>query len=59
MLVDSALEGLERQLSLVVDRSRIVYLYMPYKGVPSPAVIRTKNNTGSQEVNVYFAIAGS
>jgi len=51
MIVHSSLEGLEQQLKLSVDRSKIVYLHMPYKGVPSPAVLRTRNNDkASQEV---------
>lgn len=42
MLVDTVFDGLEEQLKLKVDRDKVVYLRMPYKGVAAPAVIRTK-----------------
>ena len=50
MLVDTVFDGLEEQLKLKVDREKVIYLRMPYKGVPDPAVIRTKIDSKQKEV---------
>lgn len=50
MLVDTVFDGLEEQLKLKVDRENVIYLRMPYKGVPDPAVIRTKIDSKQEEV---------
>ena len=42
-------DGLEGQLHLKVDKERVVFLQMLYKGVPDPAVIRTKIDTAKQQ----------
>jgi hypothetical protein len=47
--VDTVFDGLEQQLQLKVDREKVVYLRMPYKGIPNPAVIRTKVDSEQQE----------
>ncbi len=47
--MDTVFDGLEEQLHLKVDREKVVYLRMPYKGVPVPAVIRTKMDADSKE----------
>jgi len=41
-LVDTALDGIERELGVKLERSDIKYLRMPYKGMPAPTVIRKK-----------------
>ena len=42
LLVDTVLDGIEDNLKMKLDRQRIVYLRMPYKGVPTATVIREK-----------------
>lgn len=44
------LDGLETRLHLKVDRSKVIHLRMPYKGVPVPAVIRKKVDSETDEV---------
>lgn len=40
--MDTVFDGLRDQLKLEVDRGKVVYLRMPYKGTPTPTVIRTR-----------------
>lgn len=44
-------DGLDQQLHLKVDRKKVVYLRMPYKGVPEPAVIRTKMDSQKEKAS--------
>ena len=50
MLLDTVFDGLESQLSLKVDKTKVIFLRMPYKGKPVPAVIRRKMDTKPDEV---------
>lgn len=52
MLVTTAFDGLEKQFDLKVDRERLVYLRMPYKGTPDPPVLRTKINSEQEDKEV-------
>ena len=54
VLVDTVFDGLEDRLQLKVDREKVIYHRMPYKGVPVPAVIRTKVDPDSQEKACYL-----
>ena len=42
LLVDTALDGIERELHIKLDRSNVKHLRMPYKGMSVPTVIRKK-----------------
>ena len=42
LLVDTALDGIERELHVKLDRSNVKHLRMPYKGMSVPTVIRKK-----------------
>lgn len=50
MLVDTVFDGLETQLNLKVDREKVIYLIMPYKGTAAPAVIRKIIDSKPEEV---------
>ena len=42
MINDTAMEGIERQFSMTVDKKNVKYPKMKFKGTISPTVIRTK-----------------
>ena len=52
MLTDTIFDGLEKQLELKIDRERVIYLHMPYKGIPATSVIRKKINDEQEEVRI-------
>lgn len=58
VLVDTVFDGLESQLKLKVDREKVIYLRMPYKGVPDPAVIRTKTEADSKQQEEIPSVGG-
>ena len=44
LLISTALDGIERQFSVIVDRGSVKRLKMRFKGVATPTIIRTKTN---------------
>ena len=56
MLIDTVFSGLEDQLKLKIDRMKVIYLKMPYKGVPVPSVIRKRMDSKEEEVWLFIRV---
>lgn len=56
MLIDTVFDGLKEQLKLNVNREKVIFLQMAYKGTPVPTVIRTKMQT-PPEVPISMRVA--
>ena len=42
LLIDTVLDGIEKNLHIPLDRKSLIFLRMPYKGVPISTVLRER-----------------